>query len=330
MFRSRKVIVLCGLVTYMASLDDVLGNRHHRVFARLSRRPIVQSLSRNIRLMVEDKMTIVYLAFLMFILALGILGPYLAPHPYNEPIYSNGEILLNTPPSFEHPLGTNDSGQDVLSRLMYGARPTVITGLIGGSMIAGIGMTVGITAGYFGGKVDEVLMRFTDLIYGVPLIPFAIVLVTLFGVGFIESVIVIGIILWRGNARVIRSQVLQIKERPYILAARATGASRARIAVKHILPNVAPMAVLFFSLGVGLSILIQASLAFLGASNPLVPSWGNMVRNAYDSGLMSYAWWWSFPPGLMISLTVLATYMVGRSYESVAGLGDDESIVQAG
>ena len=292
---------------------------------------VVRNVVGALSLMIEDRTTLAYFLFLVGVLVLGIIGPYIAPYEYGESLYGpNGELLRSAPPSLAHPLGTTDVGQDVLSRILYGARPTVITGLLGGSMIIGIGMTIGVTAGYFGGTVDTVLMRFTDIIYGVPLIPFAIVLIALFGVGFIESIVVIGLLLWRGNARVLRSQVLQIKERPFVMAARSTGASDLRIILKHILPNIASMAVLFFALGVGYTIILQASLAFIGVSNPFIPSWGVMVRNAYNSGLMSTAWWWSVPPGLLIALTVLSTFMFGRGYENIAGEGDDEAFAQAG
>ncbi len=291
---------------------------------------VVRNVTGGLSLMLEDRTTLVYFSFLLFVLVLGLIGPMIAPYEYDKSLYVNGELLRTQAPSMAHPLGTTDSGQDVLSRILYGARPTVITGLLGGSMIIGIGMLIGVTAGYAGGRVDDLLMRLTDVVYGVPLIPFAIVLIALLGVGFIPSIVVIGLLLWRGNARVLRSQVLQIKERPFVLAARATGASPLRIVVKHILPNVASMAVLFFSLGIGYTILLQASLAFIGVSSPFIPSWGIMVRNAYNSGFMSSAWWWSIPPGLMIAFTVLSTFMFGRSYENIAGGGDEEAFAQAG
>lgn len=292
---------------------------------------VVRNVWGALALMIEDRTTAIYFTFLLFILTLGLIGPTIAPYDYNEAFYAqNGDILRTAPPSVEHPLGTTDTGLDVLSRVLYGAQPTVITGLLGGSLIIGIGMTIGVTAGYFGGTVESLLMRFTDIVYGVPLIPFAIVLIALFGVGFIPSIVVIGLLLWRGNARVLRSQVLQIKERPFVLAAKATGASTPRILAKHILPNVATMAVLFFALGIGYTIILQASLSFIGVSSPFVPSWGIMVRNAYNSGLMESAWWWSLTPGILIALTVLSTFMFGRSYENIAGQGDDEAFVQAG
>lgn len=281
--------------------------------------------------MLEDRMTTVYFSFLVFVLFLGLVGPVVAPYDYEETHLSeDGEILRLEGPSADHPLGTNATGQDVLSLILYGARPTVITGLLGGALIIGIGMTIGITAGYVGGRVESVLMRFTDLVYGIPLIPFAIVLLAFFGIGFYSSVVVIGLILWRGNARVLRSQVLQIKERPFVLAAKATGASTPRIIAKHIFPNVASMAVLFFALGIGYTIIIQAGLAFIGVSDPTVPAWGNIIRNAYDSGYMDVAWWWSLTPGILISLTVLSTFMFGRGYESLSGQVDDTGFVGAG
>jgi len=255
--------------------------------------------------------------FLGLVILLGMFGPYITPYEYDERMYNEeGELLRAEDPSVAHPLGTTAGGFDVLSRIMYGARPTVIAGLLGGSIIIGVGLTIGLTSGYIGGRVDDALMRFTDFVYSVPLIPFAIVLLAYFGIGFIESILIIGLLLWRGNARVIRSQVLQIKERPFILSAKATGASRFRIITRHIFPNVASMAVLFFALGIGYAIIAQAGLAFLGVTNPFVPSWGVMIRNAYTSGYMADQMAWSVSPGLMISLTVLSAFLLGRGFET--------------
>ncbi|MFD1685057.1 ABC transporter permease [Halobellus litoreus] len=305
------------------SLSNVLpdgGLRQH---------PLVRNLREGIALIANDRTTLFYLSFLVFVILLGAIGPEIAPYPYDEPMYAGGEPLLSEPPSVTHPLGTTSSGYDVFSRILVGARPTVITGLLGGTIIITIGSAIGITAGYVGGRTEDVLMRITDIAYGVPLIPFAIVLLALFGVGFLMSVVVIGLLLWRGPARVLRSQVLQIRQRPFILAAKATGASTPRIIYKHILPNVAPMAIMYFALGIGLSILLQAGLAFIGVSNPLVPSWGIMIRNAYTSGQMTTTWWWSISPGIFISLTVMSTIMLGRRYEELVGQTDGEAVATA-
>lgn len=295
----------------------------------------VRNFLKGIRLMLTERTTRIYFMFILFVLCLGLFGPYINPYDYDERVRDDdGSLLQFEEPSLDHPLGTTENGYDVFSRLLWGARPTAIAGALGGTLIISIGLTIGLVSGYVGGRVDDVLMRFTDLVYGVPLIPFALVMAALLGVGFIESIVIVGLVLWRGSARVIRSQVLQIRERPFILAARASGASRRQIIVKHILPNVAPMAVLFFALGTGTSIIMLAGLAFLGVTNPFIPSWGVMVRNAYDSGYVATAWWWSVPPGLLISMTVVSLFMFGRGYERIAQ-GDqdarmaDESIAQA-
>ena len=280
----------------------------------------------------EDKELLVYASILGLVVFMGLFGPLLAPYDYTESQYdSDGTVLRAEGPSLAHPLGTTHVGQDVLSRLLIGARPTALTGLLGGILIITIGTTVGVTAGYVGGWTENVLMRITDFVYGVPLIPFAIVLLAFMGFGLLTTILALGLILWRGSARVLRSQVLQIKERPFILAAKATGMSTRRIIRTHVLPNIAPMMLLYFSLGIGYSILVQAGLSFIGISNPFVPSWGVMIRNAYDSGFVQEAWWWTLPPGLLISLTVLSAFMFGRKYEEVTtGESDESSLAMGG
>jgi len=295
-------------------------------FETLSSQSHVRNVTKGVRKMLEDRTTFIYFTILVAIVLLGVVGPFIAPYEATETVRDDqGQIKAVESPSVSHPLGTTFAGYDVLSQVLIGARPTVLTGLLGGSIIITIGMAIGITAGYFGGRTESILMRFTDLAYGVPLLPTLIVLVAFFGIGFYSTVFFIGILLWRSSARVLRSQVLQIKEYPFIRAAEATGASRTRIIFKHIIPNVAPMAVLFFAMGVGYSILLQAGLAFLGITDPFVPSWGVMVRNAFESGYMSTAWWWSVTPGLLIAITVLSTFMFGRGYESISGGGDEST-----
>lgn len=287
---------------------------------------ITRNLYNGIRRLSSNKITLLPLLYLILLIVLAVVGPYITPYSYDETLYNDqGEVLRAESPSLSHPLGTTNTGQDVLSRVIYGAQPTVVTGLLGGSMIISIGLTTGVISGYVGGLVDNILMRITDIAYSVPLIPFAIVLLTLLGVGFYSSVVVIGLLLWRGNARVLRSQVLQIKQRPFVMAAKATGASTPRIIVKHILPNVASMAILFFALGIGYSIIAQAGLAFIGASNPFVPSWGVMIRNAYQSGYMAEQLGWSLIPGFLISMTVLSAFLIGRGFEE-----NDEAFAEAG
>jgi peptide/nickel transport system permease protein len=273
----------------------------------------------------QGRLTQFAVVYLLLLTVAGVVGPEITPYEYSTQHFNeDGTLKTMEPPSTEHLLGTTNRGEDVLSRLLYGARPTLVTAALGGAIIISIGLTIGITAGYLGGTADTVLMRFTDFVYGVPVIPAAIVLAAFFGTGFLSSVVVIGLILWRGSARVIRSQVLQIKERPYIKIAQASGAGSFHIARNHVLPNVAPMAILFLALGVGDAVIIQAGLAFIGVSDPFVPSYGVMVRNAYNSGALGQAVWWSIPPGVLIALTVLSAYLIGRSIE---GVDSDRALV---
>lgn len=310
------------LMEYAQGPLDKLSNLQNHDFIRNFRRGFF--------LMISERNTRIYFFFVILILLMGLLGPWIAPYEHSERMRTpDGELKRVESPSWQHPLGTTDQGYDVLSRILIGARPTVVAAILGGTLIISIGLTIGLTSGYMGGRVDDVLMRLTDLVYGVPLIPFALVLIALFGVGYFKAILIIGLVLWRGSARVIRSQVLQIRERPFIRAAEATGGSTPYIILRHILPNVAPMAVLFFALGTGFTIIIMASLAFLGVTNPFVPSWGVMVRNAFVSGRMAGAWWWSIPPGLLISFTVLSMFMFGRGYERVASGGDEADGEQA-
>lgn len=254
--------------------------------------------------------------WLSLVAILAVFGDSLAPYDVGARHFSaDGALLRAETPSLAHPLGTTYGGFDVLSRVIVGARIALSAGLLGAGIIILLGTSIGVTAGYVGGQVDNILMRFTDVAYAVPLIPFAIVFIAFFPTGYYVSVLIIGTILWRSYARMLRSQVLQIKERPYIQAQKATGASTPRIIYKHILPNIGPMITLFFAMSVGTAILVLAALAFIGVTNPFVPSWGIMLRNAYQSGFMADQLGWSITPGLMIAFTVLSTFLLGRSIE---------------
>lgn len=283
---------------------------------------VIRNLVSGIRSLLADNVTRFSLLFLVFVVVLAVFGETIAPYGYQERLTDpQGGIMIAQPPSLSHPLGTTAGGYDVLSRLIVGAQPTAIAGIVGGTLIIGIGLSVSLTAGYVGGAVDETLMRITDLFFAIPFIPFALVVVAFFGAGFWISIFIIGILLWRSNARVIRAQILQIKERPYITASEAAGASRTRIVLKHIFPNVAPMAILFFALGTGAAIIAQASLAFVGVTDLQTPSWGIMIRNAYFSGFMQQVWTWALAPGFMIAFTVLSCYLIGRSFETADHAG---------
>lgn len=300
-----------------------MSNRAHSWGHSIRNHRATRSVVYGFQVLLEDRLTLVCTAYLSLILMLAIVGPWIIQYGYDETIVREGQILLGEGPSLSHPLGTTDRGHDVLSRLIYGIRPTTVTGLVGGGLIMFIGTVIGMTSGFKGGLVDETLMRFTDIVYGTPVVPFLLVIFALFEPGFFGIIVMIGLILWRGPARVIRSQTLQIRERAFVRSAEAYGASAPRIILKHIFPNIAPMAILYLALGIGWAIILQAGLSFIGVSDPFVPSWGVMVRNAFRSGQMSSLWWWSIPPGLLISTTVAATFLLGRRLESITGNVDD-------
>lgn len=299
----------------MAS-ENLLHRLTVAITERINNNPLLEGLAEFTGEIRGNRIIELSLLFLLLVGFLAVFGNAVMPYEYDERFYTDeGELLRMSPPSAEHLLGTNQGGQDVLSRIIYGAQPTVLTGLIGGLIIVSIGLTVGVTAGYYGGWVDELLMRAVDVLYGIPFIPFAVVVLGLFGIGFWSTIFLIGLLLWRGNSRIFRSQVLQLKERSYVRSAKASGAGDLYIMFYHILPNMIGMIILFLALGIGISILLAAGLAFLGFLNPFIPSWGVMIRSAYNSGFLVEAWWWSLPPGFMISFTILATYLIGREYE---------------
>lgn len=255
---------------------------------------------------------------LLTFLVVGLFAPYIAPYDAQQKLRTeDGSLKRFESPSLEHPLGTTRLGRDVLSQLIVGTRIALLVGFLGAFMSVFIGTNIGLISGYFGGWIDDILMRITDIIYGVPFLPFVIVLVVILGPGLFNMVIAIGLILWRSTARVVRSQVLTVKERPYIEAAEAAGGSHARVLYTHILPNVLPLVFLYGAFSVGWAVIAEASISFLGFGDPLTVSWGKMLFTAYSANAMRSAWWWVIPPGLAINLFVISGFLIGRTYEKV-------------
>jgi peptide/nickel transport system permease protein len=267
----------------------------------------------------QSRMAMVGLAILVFYTLVAIFAPYIVPYgPYERIFAADGSWLSLAPPSAAHPLGTTESGHDVLSQLIMGSRIAMFVGILGAFMVAAIGTTVGMVAGYYGGWVDEVVMRLVDVLYGLPYIPFVIVLATILGGSVWNVIFGVALLYWLSTARVIRSEVLTIKERPYVEAVRAAGASDLRVMFIHILPNVIPLSALYAAIAVGYSITAQASIAFLGFGDPSVSSWGVMLQRSFVSQKFATAPWWSIPPGLSIVLVVFGAYLAGRGYEEIA------------
>ncbi len=277
-------------------------------------RPIGREVSR----LKQDRLAPIGAVLLLGFLLLAIFGPALAPYdPREVQVNEVGIARRLEPPSAQHWLGTEATGRDVLSQLLVGARVAVLVGFVAALLVVVIGTLIGLCAGYFGGWVDVVLMRLTDAAFVVPTIPFVVVVVAVSRPSLTSVVLAIALLFWRSSARVIRAQTMALRERPYIKAARAAGSSDVRIIVRHLLPNVLPLATLYGAVGVQAAVTTEASLSFLGFGDPSVLSWGRMLQYAFASGATRGAWWWVVPPGLMITLLVLSVYLVRRGYEDV-------------
>jgi peptide/nickel transport system permease protein len=257
---------------------------------------------------------------LIIAVLVALWAPLLAPYnPFETQYDAAHQVLRLDPPSARHLLGTTNYGCDVLSQMIYGSRIVLIVGLTCAALIGLIVTNVGLLAGYYGGRVDSLLMRLTDLAFGIPFLPFAVVLVTLLRPSLWNTIIAISVLMWRTSARVIRVQVLSLRERGFVKAAWIAGASDWRILYIHIFPNVLPMVLLYVAFDIAYAVMAEASISFLGFGDPNQISWGQMLYLAYVTGSIRVAWWWALPPGLAISLFVIAVFLVGRRYERFAG-----------
>lgn len=219
---------------------------------------------------------------------------------------------------FLHPLGTDHKGQDILSMTLYGARASLYVGLVATAISALLGALIGLAAGYFGRIADEVLMRATDFFLVLPWFPLMIVMMAILGREFIWIIVVIGITSWPSTARIVRSQVLTVKERQFIERARAIGAGDRHIIMKHIMPNVMPLIFANTVLLISLAIFSESFLDFFGLGDPSVISWGTMLEGAYQFGAFyKGAWWYILPPGLCILAMVLSFSLVGYALDDV-------------
>jgi ABC-type dipeptide/oligopeptide/nickel transport system permease subunit len=213
-------------------------------------------------------------------------------------------------------LGTDSSGYDLFAQDVYGARSSLFVGLLAAAIGIGLGLFVGLVAGFMTGTVDQVLMRFTDMMLVIPALPLLLVLVGVLGPSLTNIIIIIGFLGWMGFARVIRSQVLSLKERPFIEAAKAAGAGTRHILSRHIFPNVVSLTYVNLALAVPAAILTEAALSFLGLGDPSVISWGQILYR-WETATAFATWWWVVPPGLAIALISLSFVLIGYSLDEI-------------
>ena len=254
---------------------------------------------------------IVGIVLLSVIVLTALLAPWIAPYGLHEQV---GPPF--GPPSPAHPLGLDDGGIDMVTLLMWGTRISLVVGFAATAVSILIGGTVGLTAGYFGGKVDTVLMRITDYFIVIPDVPLMIVVAAIWGPSIGHIIIVIGILLWTGTARVLRAQVKSVRERVYVQRARALGASHWRIVGRHVLPQVAPLLIANTVLTVAVAIFDETALSFLGLGDPSRISLGKVIENAFErAAISSGAWWAIVPPGILVALIILSCSLIGGALE---------------
>jgi peptide/nickel transport system permease protein len=261
-----------------------------------------------LRKYMKNKLAVVSAIVLFMIINAAIFAPWLAPYDPSQ------QHLLEalSPPGKKFLLGTDDLGRDTLSRLLYGAQVSLLVGFtsIAGSIF--IGTVVGAIAGYFGGMIDAILMRFVDVIISFPSLFLLITLVTIFEPSLLTLIIVFALFGWTGTARLVRGEFLSLRSREFVLAAKTMGIRSWRIIFSHILPNAMGPIVVSATLGIGGVILAETSLSYLGLGiQPPKPSWGNMLQSAQSLKIMIEAWWFTLFPGFMILITVLAFNFVG-------------------
>jgi peptide/nickel transport system permease protein len=256
----------------------------------------------------RNRLALVGLAIIVLLYLVALLAPIIAPH---DPIAQH-DIARTAylSPQVGNWLGTDRFGRDVLSRIIYGARISLSIGFIATLISITIGTLLGALAGYFGGKVDTLIMRFTDMVLAFPRLVLLIMIVALFGPSITMIILVLGLTQWPGTTRIVRGDVLSLREREFIHAAQALGMGRARIIGRHLVPNVMAPVIVAATLGIGNTIVMEAGLAFLGLGvQPPTPTWGSMVAEGRDNLLG--AWWVATFPGLVIVLVVLAFNLVG-------------------
>jgi peptide/nickel transport system permease protein len=267
---------------------------------------------RFLRRITNHNLALVGLIILVPMFLCAILAPIISLHDPVEPDLKN--ILVG--PSWSHPFGTDMLGRDVLSRVIYGSRISLLVGFVSVGIATLIGIMIGAFSGYSGGIVDELIMRFVDLMMCFPTFFLILAVIALLEPSIWNIMIVIGLTNWMGIARLVRAEILSIKNKEYVLAAKAMGFPKRRIIFGHVLPNALSPVYVVATLGIGGAILTESALSFLGIGvQPPTPSWGNILTQAKDT--IEVAWWLSLYPGLAIFLTVMGYNLLGEGLRDI-------------
>jgi peptide/nickel transport system permease protein len=252
------------------------------------------------------------------IVLVAIFADRIAPYDPHALLRVNHRLARSLPVSADHLLGTTSDARDIFSQLVFGTRAALEVGLTAALCVVAIGTLLGLLAGYLGGWTDRIIIRLSDIVLGLPFLPALLVVAALTRPGTLTIIATVGALLWPNTARVIRAQVLSLRERAWVDAARVTGCSSARIMFVHVLPQVLPLAALYGSVAIGWAILAEAAASFLGFGDPTVISWGVMLQNAYANQALSLgAWNWFVPPGAAILSMVLAGFLIARGSEKL-------------
>lgn len=285
-----------------------------RQFVRQRRRRALTDFWHRLR---QDRLAMLGLVVLLGFIVMALIAPWISPKSGLSATQSIDNPLW-APPSRDYPLGTDNLGRSVAAQFVWGSRISLLVGLAATVLTIAIGSLVGITAGFFGGWLDTVMMRITDWFLVIPFLPLAIALAAVLDRSIWNIILVIGVTAWPATARLIRAQVLTVKHRLYVDRARSLGASRRYVVRRHILPNVAPLILANVTLAVPISILTETTLAFLGLGDPTHASWGKTLEEAFNAGAITrHAWWYYWPAGIGIVCVVLAFTLFGRAMEEI-------------
>jgi peptide/nickel transport system permease protein len=254
---------------------------------------------------------IIGLSIVILFVLIAVFAPVIARHSIHA---KTGDVY--EAPSSNHWLGTDDGGVDMFSLLVYGTRVSLEVGFAAAVVAMLIGGAVGVISGFFGGWIDVLLMRITDIFLVIPDLPLIIVTAAIFGRHLINIIIIIGVIYWTSTARLIRAQVKTVRERVYVKRARSIGAGNSRLVFKHVLPQVAPLMIANTVLTIALAVFLETYITFLGLGDPSSISWGKLIENSFlGNAVLNNAWWAVVPPGVAVTIVILACTMVGQSME---------------